>query len=411
MRLNAVLITLIINFLLILPAQATSGLCGLVLQQVGFFSEVMAEATGRPLLGLNGAEAKVPYSRTYSLVVGANKEPVQVAVIDAKEYSLALEKEIKDLGYLGIAIRNPDEATIAARTDFILTPDWIRTVMPTPASVDAWLAKMNSQDRYDMKKKLSKSERVRTEIADLNWADYEQWRTELFSKEIMTRNGAVEAWKAPAQQAGMLKAAYDPNLPLETQKIPDMKRIFFYSDTGKLIGGSLVHVDKLLRVRGAAFEAQAKKDLQIAFRGFVIAMQLAIDNGSPYISYGDDPGIYGIDSSTGLLAFKASLGMQIVPSPMFKSSQLIKLFPEAMVALRENVPQGAYSGMLVVGIPGDDPDRIQKFRQMQEARSDQVLYEDRVKMAAASLIGIQIGADQGSNALKTPKGIELRRIP
>lgn len=401
-------------------------ICELILgSQVGFFNEAASEMSGKPLVNNVGEVTSIPYTRTYYRKIDG--EHVKLAVIKAEDHTPELERDLQKLGFLGVAIANPSYQAIQEKTDFILVSDWYRMVMEAPKSVEDWLSRLPGSTQNQLKRKLKKSKDIQLEIADLNWGDYDLWYRNLFEKEIANRNGAVPAWKPPQQQAEILRLKIDPTLPLSEQAIPNFKRIFFYHE-GELVGGSLLqwtNEDQMLRVRAAAFEHHARENFQLAVRGFAKTIEIGKAMGARQLSYGEDTSFFGIDTTVGLLQFKSEIGMYIVPSPMITATQLVKFFPTGLLDLKRqfltDLEEDAkekgrdyspkpFPGIVVLGIPGDDPNRVESSRLLDRARNIHLPYETRVRLTQNIITALQIQADPDANPAKPPPGHKLRAL-
>jgi hypothetical protein len=368
---------------------------------------LMATST-TPFAELLSPPAATIYTRTHSRHQEGSSEPVKVAVLTADQYSPELDGILEKLGYFGVAIRDPESSVIDARADFHLVPEWVRWVMKAPKSVENWIEGLGPSDaRNQMKRKLKKSripgEEVRVEIAPLTIGDYALWHKTLYVPEILTKPGAIPAWTA--EKFGDHEVVRtNPG-----QLVPDFERVFFYSKTGELIGGALVSTDKAeesLTIRAAAFEAAARAKFELAVRGMEEVITLGAARGAKIISYGTDPNLYGVDSIVGLERFKASIGMQAIPSPMGKT-QLLKIFASAHPQLGSVQEGEGYQGVVMFAyqFEGIRSTRYEVLSSWLRPPSE-LSTEIKAERAMKHMRVVQVGAAPGSNEIKVPKGME-----
>jgi hypothetical protein len=432
MQLRSVIFVSLVTLLTSFAAQARvdSVICSLILKtEVGSFRE--SKASGKPGTLVDNNEVLVtgPYSRLYYRTEEGSDQNVRVAVISPSHYSLALEDELKSLGFLAIAIRDPDLATIEefGKHGFIYAPEWIRTVLKNPGSIEKWVevigkmagdSKAKQKDAMDrLKAKLAKSEDYTPEVADLDWADYDLWQSQLFAKTILTRNGAIPIWNPAKEQAEILHIPLDPNKPLKGQMVANdkikFKRVFFRNKNKELIGGSLLSTEKddtMIRVRAAAWLKEGHEK-ELATRSFATSIVVGTELGMTDVSYGEDTGTAGVDTKTTLVQFKAQIGTSGVPSNMYKEKQLIKFFPEKIAEIRDpKAKPNKFGGILTYGVAADDPDRMKKAQMILDATSNLISYEDRIEMMNYAMTALQVGAEWDADPLKVYRGMQLREI-
>lgn len=344
-----------------------------------------------------------------------DERPIQFAVLPAAQFRRELEDEVRKAGYDGIAIRDPSDLEIAELTDFHLAPEWVRWTMPCPASADAWIESLPGSDaRNRMRRKLRVGSSVRVATAPLSLSDYEAWHRELYVPEILSKRGAIPAWPHVAELSGKLQ------LPLPAQAdstiVPGMLRIFMFDESDRLIGGSLLSVDeadRMLRVRAAAYEAQSRAHRELAVAGMYAMIAAATQQGLAYLSYGDDPNLFGLDVTLGLARFKVSIGMRPMPA-MVGRFQLIKIFDTtcALLGAEAGVRSGEtnQSGLLCFGVPGRGAARLAPFRRLAGCLNSQLTYSMRAELAHANTAGLQFGCESTANAVRLPKGMTLARF-
>ena len=238
---------------------------------------------------------------------------VKIAVFQDEQYHPGLEQHLVAEGYFAVVVRDPDPSEIDKYRDYLLAPEWIRWIMPTPPSIEAWIeSRSGSHDRYKLRKKLKASERqrgrVRADIAPLTAEDYSTWYKRLYFPEIGGRKGGVLFWPEPGNLAQKVTLTAEG-------VVENFLRIFLHGPDGDLIGGELwaVNADEnSLTIRAAAFERKAQTDYELAIRALEELRICAMSRGLNWLSYGTDPNLFGVDTGIGLQRFKATLGMKPV---------------------------------------------------------------------------------------------------
>jgi hypothetical protein len=224
---------------------------------------------------------KIPHIRIYSRSVeGGAGEKVKVAVFNGGGYDSSLEHDLRIEGFFAVAIKDPKPSDISEHPDFVLAPEWIRWLMPTPETSDAWVTSLgSSNDRNQLRKKLKashiESNDVRVEIKPLTVSDYKVWHESLFTPEIGGKTGAVLFWPKAEALSKKVKVT-----PLGT--VADYYRIFMYHEEGSLIGGSLwwvSHSKSILIIAASAFEQKARAKYELAIRGMEESILFATSHG------------------------------------------------------------------------------------------------------------------------------------
>jgi hypothetical protein len=228
---------------------------------------------------------KIPHIRIYSRSVeGGAGEKVKVAVFNGGGYDSSLEHDLRIEGFFAVAIKDPKPSDISEHPDFVLAPEWIRWLMPTPETSEAWVTSLgSSHDRNQLRKKLKpshiESNDVRVEIKPLTVSDYKVWHESLYIPEIGGKTGAVLLW--PKTEALSKKVTVTP---LGT--VADFYRIFMYHKDWSLIGGALwsvSHSESSLTTRAAAFEQKALARYELAIRGMEESILFAASHGLRWV--------------------------------------------------------------------------------------------------------------------------------
>src|SRR3569833_2714883 len=270
------------------------------------------------------------HTRVHFRTLPDELRPVQFAALSPSYFRRELEHELEAHGYDGVAIREPSDLEIAELEDFHLAPEWIRWVMACPASGTHLIEALpGCVSRSQMRRNLRASSGVRVVTAPLTLSDYDTWHSQLYVPEILSKCGAIPSWPPVARLGEKL------SLPLpagaDATVVPGLLRMFMFDENNRLIGGALLSVvegERTLRLRAAAYEATARGARELSVRGIHEMIEVGQSLGVAYLSYNDDPNLYGVDVTLGLARFKSSVGMQPVPSPV-GGFQLIRLFDDA----------------------------------------------------------------------------------
>ena len=348
-----------------------------------------------------------PHVRSYFRPLGLERRPLQLAVVRSAQLDRELELEVRSLGLDGIAIREPSDEEIVARDDYELLPEWVRWVMACPLSTAAWIASLpSSQARNQLRRKLRASRGIRAEVAPLILSDYRQWYQQLYVPQILGRAGAIPAWENPSDFArGVLgRATFATG-----GSVQSFLRIFLYDELEELVGGVLVSIDeadRTLRIRAAAFAERARAEREVAVRAMESLIETANARGFWYLSYGDDPNLFGLDVSLGLQRFKIGIGMRPVPSPIGQF-QLLKLFDDTA---RRVAPEGEPApGLFWFAVVGAGYERIRALHELKSACAEGSCYEERIGAMTAHTEGVQFGSELAATPVRVPSGMPLRR--
>lgn len=362
-----------------------------------------------PLEG-RAPEASPRHVRAHFRMLEGERRRVQFAVLASGDFDRALEEQLEALDMDGVVIRDPSASEIAALDDFHLAPEWVRWVMPCPASVPDWIAGLPGSDsRNQMKRKLRAGLSVGVETGPLTLMDYQRWYSQLYVPEILSKSGAIPAWPDVSGLSQRLGVTL-PERADETV-IPGFLRIFMYDGEQRLLGGSLVSIDereRTLRVRAAAYEAGARAGKELAVRAVAAMIEAASARGFSYLSYGDDPNLYGVDVTVGLARFKASVGMQPIPSDQ-GGFQLLKLFERGRRCLAAEEATDVYSGLLCFGIPPGHA-RVGAWRRLSVLIKAPLDYRHKIERTQADAAGLQIASDPSAPLVRLPKGMRHARF-
>ena len=349
---------------------------------------------------------RIAHTRVHFRALPGGQRPVQFAVLSSSHFRRELESEIETRGFDGIAVREPSDLEIAELQDFHLVPEWIRWVMPSPASGSAWIESLPGSDlRSQMRRKLRASVGVRVETAPLTLSDYNAWHSQLYVPEIMSKSGAIPSWPPVAGLGGKLNLP----LPLEADStvVPGLLRMFMFDEHERLIGGALLSVDaadKTLRLRAAAYEAVSRSARELSVRGIHEMIEVARAHGAAYLSSGDDPNLYGVDVTLGLARFKISIGMQPVPSTV-GGFQLIRIFDDAHERLDAEA-----AGLFCFGVASRGAGRIGSLIRLGSLARANLPYQQKIELTRADMAGLQIGGAPTASAARVPKGMPLIRF-
>jgi hypothetical protein len=374
----------------------------------------------------------LPYIRKHYRKINGGPATIQTVVIDEADYSPELEQAAADMGYLALAIRSPSDQAILAHPDYILAAEWVRWVMETPKSEEAWLASMSGDARRQTIKKLQKSAPIRTEFVDMNLGHYDRWHREMFLPYVVGKDGGTPAWppvKAYVGEGGVKHEGFveevgvevDPSIPFLENKVPNWYALNFYKADDTFVGAMMIYMDhaeneSLARIRNAGYEPVSRDENELALRGTAILAEEARKRGIRRLSYGDDPNLSGVDMALGLARFKATVGMTpiiSVPwSPDAKTTlgkfQLIKVFKQNVHQARIR-KDGRDSGLFVFAVPGAGEDRIQRYSEVKLIAGEELPYETRMEMNKNLLIGLQICMEPNSDKCKMPKNMTLHQ--
>ena len=85
-------------------------------------------------------KSQVPCAKTkvLSRAIEGGGGRVRVAVFQSGYYNASLADTLRNEGFFAVAIKDPTLSDIYAHPDFVLAPEWIRWVMPTPANPEEW---------------------------------------------------------------------------------------------------------------------------------------------------------------------------------------------------------------------------------------------------------------------------------
>ena len=349
--------------------------------------------------------ARVAHTRVHFRTLTGEQRPVQFAALSSTHFRRELEPELEARGYDGVAIREPSDLEIAELQDFHLVPEWIRWVMPCPASGAEWIEGLPGSDlRSQMRRKLRASLGVRVETGALTLCDYEAWHTHLYVPEIMSKAGAIPSWPPVAALGAKL------NLPLppvaDATEVPGLLRMFMFDSDDRLIGGALLSVDEVertLRLRAAAYEATSRAAKELSVRGIHEMIEVGRSLGLTYLSSGDDPNLYGVDVTLGLARFKISVGMQPVPS-LVGGFQLLKIFDEAFERLDAHA-----AGLFCFGVAARGAARIGSLIRLGALARANLPYEQKIELTRTDVAALQIGGTPTASAARVPKGMPLIR--
>ena len=145
--------------------------------------------------------------------------------------------------------------------------------------------------------------------------------------------------------------------------------------------------------------------------------EIARERGLKFVSFGDDPNAYGIDSTHGLLQFKSSTGMRVVISVPFDPNQpsalgkfqLIKPLAKNMDKIRFRTDDKD-QGLFVFGVKGTGQARVEAYHRLVAVKGTDVPYLERMNRVGAELQGFQMLAHRAGDKCKTPDGMEITRL-
>ncbi|AGF78289.1 hypothetical protein UWK_01731 [Desulfocapsa sulfexigens DSM 10523] len=296
-------------------------------------------------------------------MISARGNRTKIAVFNDEIYDSSLEHDLITEGFFAVAIKDPKLSDINGHPDFILAPEWIRWLMPTPETSEMWITNLgSSHDRYKLRKKLKTSHAqsgdVRVDIAPLSVDDYKIWYESLYLPEIGEKAGAILFWPAPESLSKKVRVR-------PSGEVANYFRIFMYHKDGSFIGGSLwfiSHPQSILIIAATAFKQKARAKYELSIRGMDESLTFAISHGLKWMSYGTDPNLYGVDFSLGLQMFKASIGMKPV-FPRYGSFQLIKVIDKTLS--RIDSANSEKPSVLIFAIGGNNvSDRILNYQHL-----------------------------------------------
>jgi hypothetical protein len=294
---------------------------------------------------------------------------MKVAVFRSGYYNARLVDKLKNEGFFAVEIQNPDLSDIYEHPDFVLAPELIRWLMPTPKTPEVWADSLQSVHHRSLLKRGLRivqmhSDEVHVEVKPLTADDYRIWHERLYLPIIARKTGAILLW--PDFETLSKREKVTP-----TGEVVDFQRIFIYDGDGAFIGGSLwyvSHPQSMLSISAAVFEQEAQRKYKLSIRLIKEAIRYANAHHLRWTSYGTDPNFYGVDLGTGLQSFKASTGMK----PVLRKDGTLKL----VKILDENLNQirtaGAEPSVLVFTIGGCDlSERVTGYqRQPPKAQRD-----------------------------------------
>jgi len=331
----------------------------------------------------------------------------KIAVFRDENYDSNLEHNLITDGFFAVAIKDPKLSDINGHPDFILAPEWIRWLMPTPETSEMWLTSLgSSHDRYKLRKKLkashAQSSDISVEIAPLSVNDYKIWYERLYLTEIGGKEGAILFWPKP--EALSKKVTVTPS-----GEVADFFRIFMYHKDGGFIGGalwSISHSENSLTTRAAAFEKKARTKYELAVRGMEEALSFAISQGLKWMSYGTDPNLYGVDFSLGLQRFKASIGMKPVLARV-GSIRLIKILNKNLSQI--HAVDGEKPSTLIFALGGNDVSkRIMAYQDLPPRKKRGNM--DLMWNQDIGLTPVRFVAHPQTPVVNVPKGMILQDI-
>jgi hypothetical protein len=308
-------------------------------------------------------KSKVPYANTklLSRAIEGGPGKVRVAVFQSGYYNASLADTLKNEGFFAVAIKDPTLSDIYERPDFVLAPEWIRWLMPTPKTSEAWTDSLQSGHHRNLLKKRLKivhmhADEVRVEVKPLTVSDYRFWHESLYLPIIGGKTGAILFW--PKAEVLSKRARVTP-----AGDVVNFLRVFMYHKDGSFIGGSLwsvSHSKSSLTVRAAAFEQKARAKYELSIRVMEEAILYANAHELRWTSYGFDPNFYGVDVGIGLQTFKASIGMKPVLRKAV-SFQLVKILDENLSQIRS--ADGVKPSVLIFTIGGNNlSDRVTGYQ-------------------------------------------------
>ncbi len=337
-----------------------------------------------------------------------NGTHTRIAVFQDEDYNPGLERQLAAEGFFAVAIRDPKTSDIETYPEYILAPEWIRWVMPTPATPEAWLTALgSSHDRNNLRKKLrisaEEADDIRVDIAPLTVQDYTNWYEKLYLPEIGGKKGGILYWPKPGALSNKVTVT-------AAGGVADFFRIFLYHGNGSFIGGALWSINSAensLTTRAAAFERKARARYQLAIRAMEESRMFALSLGLTWLSYGTDQNLYGLDGGLGLQSFKASIGMKPVLARV-GDVQLIKILnrdlSQIWTAAIEQKPS-----VLIFSIGGIDMrQKIMAYGNLPPRKTRGNL--DLLWKQETDFIPLRLVVDPQTFAINVPRGMVLHDI-
>jgi hypothetical protein len=331
----------------------------------------------------------------------------KIAVLEDEEYNSNLEHHLTTEGFFAAALKNPKQLDIHAHPDFFLAPEWIRWLMPTPATAESWIADLgSSHDRNKLRKKLQASHMQRSDIrverAPLTVDDYDIWYRRLYLPEIGGRPGAILFWPKTAALAKKVTVT-------ESGVVPDFFRIFMYHKDGSFIGGALWSISKSensLTTRASAFEKNARGKYELSTWALEESRVFASSQSLKWLSYGTDPNLFGVDVGLGLPMFKAKNGMKPVLARV-GAIRLIKILNRDLSQL--HTIDGTKPSVLMFSMGGSDlSDKIMACQNLPHRKNRgnlDLLWDLDIRLTPVHFV-----TDRQTPTLNVPKRMILENI-
>jgi hypothetical protein len=310
-------------------------------------------------------QSEVPSANTklLSRAIEGGRGKVRIAVFQSGYYNASLADTLRNEGFFAVAIKDPTLSDIHEHPDFVLAPEWIRWLMPTPKTSEEWADSLHSSHHRNVLKQRLKTiqiqgDDVRVEVKPLTLSDYRLWHESLYLPVIGGKTGAILFW--PKAEALSKRVRVTP-----AGDVVNFLRIFMYRRDGCLIGGSLwsvSHSKSSLTVRAAAFEQQARATYELSLWVMEEAILYANAHQLRWTSHGSDPNFYGVDVGIGLQSYKASIGMKPVLCKA-GSFQLVKILDENLSQIGS--ANGDKPSLLIFTIGGNDlSDRVTGYERL-----------------------------------------------
>ena len=331
----------------------------------------------------------------------------KIAVFQDEDYNSSLEHDLISEGFFAVAIKDPKPSDINGHPDFILAPEWIRWLMPTPESSETWITALgSSHDRYKLRKKLkaihNQSSDVRVEISPLSITDYNIWYENLYLPEIGGKTGAILFW--PKAESLSKKVTVT-----SSGEVVDFFRIFMYHQAGSFIGGALWSIspsENSLTTRASAFEKNARGKYELAIRAMDESRVFATSHGLKWLSYGTDPNLFGVDVGLGLQMFKARNGMKPVLARV-GSIHLIKILNKNLNQL--HTIDGKKPSVFIFSMGGNDLSgkalAYQHLPPRKKRGNLELLWDLDIRLTPLHFV-----TDPQTPAVNVPKGMKLQDI-
>jgi hypothetical protein len=351
----------------------------------------------------------VPYARTKMLsrAIEGGGGRVRVAVFQSGCYNASLANTLRNEGFFAVAISDPTFSDIYEHPDFVLAPELIRWLMPTPKTSETWIDSLQSGHHRNILKKRFKigrryADEVCVEVKPLTVDDYRIWHERLYLPIISGKTGAILFWPKAEALSKKLKVTPSGN-------VVNFLRIFMYHRDGSFIGGSLWsvnHTKSRVTIGAAAFEQKSRTKYELSIRVMEEAILYANAHQLRWTSYGSDPNFYGVDVGIGLQSFKAGTGMK----PILRktgSFQLIKILDENLSQIRST--DGEDPSVLIFTIGGTDvSDRAMGYQHQPLPVQRGNL--DLVWSRRHDLKPIRFVAQPQTSAVSVPEGMILQDV-